>query len=60
VLHSNDAKKMEDAVHKAKGSTATVGLMRLSTIFKKMMYCVLPENPNPDFEKYRKLFDLAL
>ena len=51
---------MYTAAHTMVGSSKQIGLIKLGVILDKMQKCVSAELPQPDFERYRKFFDLAL
>ena len=51
---------MYQAAHSMVGSTRTIGLYRLGMALDKMQQTVYHSVENPDFDRYRQLFNLVL
>lgn len=58
-LDSNDCVIMYRTAHSLVGSSRTMGIMRLGEMMDQMQRCVAANNPNPDFNRYKFLFDFA-
>ena len=57
---SMDQQLMYSVVHKLVGSSAYAGAMRVNIIVDKMQKAVPKEGPNPNFKRYKALYNMFI